>query len=146
MANPFIAQGTLNRLKANVIVPAFPALNVSPSYMSKRFVSVSFDGDFDNLLPTATGGVTSPEPYVMATVTIGLLRTQALSAQWIKQAGDLSDIGKVSIFPDSSVFPEIDLDTCVIKRIDPGAYDGMNPEVLVTIHGIYYVNNKLWTL
>lgn len=145
MANPLVSQGTLNRLRASVTVPGNTALNITPAYMGKQFVTVTFEGNFDDLIPTATGGVTSPEPYVMANVSIGLLRTQSLSTSWLTQAKASSDIGNVSIFPDSSAFPEIDLVNCVIQHIDPGAYDGMDPVVRLTIRGIFYINNDLWT-
>lgn len=146
MANPLVAQGTLNRLRASVTVPGNSALNITPAYMSKQYVTVAFDGNFDNLIPTGTGGVTSPEPYVMATVSVGLLRTQSLSTTWLNQAKTYSDIGAVSIFSDSASFPEIDLVNCIIQHVDPGAYDGMDPVVRLTLSGIFYINNDLWTL
>ena len=146
MANPLVAQGTLNRLRASVTIPGNSSLNITPPYMSKRFVTVTFDEDLDMLIPTATGGVTSPEPYVMATVTVGLLRTQSLATSWQNQALANSDIGGVSIFPDTTAYGEIDLVNCIIRHIDPGPYDGTNPEVTLTLRGIYYVNNNLWTI
>ena len=144
----YVAQGTLNRLKAAVVLPKNSSLNITSAYMGKSFVTVTFDHDFDNLIPTATGAVTSPEPYVLTTVTIGILRTQALSGAWLAQAQNLSDIGSVSIFPDTSTssFPEIDLSGCIIKHIDPGAFDGTDPVVKLTLGGTFYVNNSLWTL
>lgn len=83
MANPQVPQGTLNRVRCSIIVPSYPALNITASYMSKSFATINFSGSFTELIPTATGGVASPEPYVMATVSVGLLRTQALSASWL---------------------------------------------------------------
>jgi hypothetical protein len=146
MANPLIAQGTLNRLKSSVTIPGNSSLNITSSYMGKQFVTVTFDGDFDKLIETATGAVTSPEPYVMATVSISLLRTQGLSGAWVAQAQASSDIGNVSIFPDSAAFPEIDLVNCVIQHIDPGAYDGLDPAVKLTLRGVFYINNNNWAL
>ncbi|OYY59034.1 MAG: hypothetical protein B7Y55_01100 [Polynucleobacter sp. 35-46-207] len=146
MANPNIPQGTLNRIRSNITIPGNTALNVTPAYMDKSFVTVTFDGEFDNLIPTATGGVTSPEPYVMATVSFGLLRTQALANAWQSQVKALSDLGNVSIFPDTTAYAEIDLVNCVVSHIDPGPFDGTNPSVKVTLRGIYYVNNDLWNI
>lgn len=146
MANPMIAQGTLNRLRSHVTIPGFTNLNISPPYMGKSFVKVTFDGDFDKLIETATSAVTSPEPYVLATVEVSVLRTQALSGAWMAQAQNNSDLGNVSVFPDSAVYPEIDLVNCTIKHIDPGAFDGTDPVVKLTLGGIMYVNNGLWSL
>jgi hypothetical protein len=147
MPNPFVAQGTLNRLKAAVTIANFPNLNITSAYMGKSFITVSFDDDFDNLIPTATGAVTSPEPYVMATVTIPVLKTQALSGAWVAQYQSSSDIGNISIFPDvnTSTYPEIDLVNCIIKNAPPGAFDGTDPVVMLTLRGTYYINNALWS-
>ena len=146
MANPLIAQGSLNRLRSSVTVPDFPALNITSSYMGKSFVTVTFDGDFDKLIGTGTGAVTSPEPYVEANVVVSLLRTQALSGAWLAQAQTLSDIGDVSIFPDSTAFPEIDLVSCVIQHVDPGVYDGLDPIVKLNLKGVFLINNNLWAM
>lgn len=146
MPNPLVQQGTLNRLRSTVTLPSHSSLNITPSYMGPQFVTVAFDGNFDNLIETATGGVSSPEPYVMATVTVSILRTQGLSASWVAQSQSLSNLGDVSIFPDTTAYPEIDLKECVLQHIDPGAFDGKDPVVRLTIRGIYYINNDLWTL
>jgi hypothetical protein len=146
MANPTIPQGTLNRLKSSVILPGIPALNITSAYMSKQFVSINFEGSFDNLIPTATGGVTSPEPYVFATITVGILRTQALATAWKTQSETLSDLGNVSVFPDTSAYPEYDLVNCTLQHIEPAAFDGVDPVVRVVIRGIYYINNSLWAI
>ena len=146
MATNLIAQGSLNRLKSSVVIASNSALNITSAYMGKSFVTVTFDGDFDRLIDTATGAVTSPEPYVAATVVVSLLRTQSLSTAWLTQAKTTSDLGNISIFPDSVAFPEIDLVNCVIQHIDPGAFDGLDPAVRLTLRGIFYINNNLWTL
>ena len=146
MPSNYIAQGTLNRLRAQLIVPGSPVLNVIPSFMGKNMLQVTFEENFDDQIETATGAVTSPAPYVMTSVVVNILRTQGLASSWIAQAQNVSDIGNVSIFPDTNVFPEIDLVNTVIKGIDPGAFDGMDPIVKVTLRGIFYINNSLWTL
>ena len=148
MTNPLIPQGTLNRLKSSVVVSSNTALNITPAYMSKQFVSIAFEGSFDNTIATGTGTVTSPEPFVMATVTVGILRTQPLANAWKVQSETISDIGNVSVFPDVSTsnFSEYDLVNCVIQHIDPAAFDGLDPVVRVVIRGTYYINNNLWNL
>jgi hypothetical protein len=146
MATPFVPQGTLNRVRSSVIVPGFPSLNVTSSYMGKDFVTVSFQGSFAELIPTATGGVTSPEPYVMASVAINILRTQSLSEAWRTQAEALSAIGPITVHSDSAAFPALSFDNCIIRDFEPGAYNGMDPVVRVTLQGIYYINNQLWSM
>ena len=144
MANPLIPQGTLNRIRCSVVVPSFPSLSITAPYMGKSFATIAFSGSFTELIPTATGGVASPEPYVMATISVGLLRTQSLSASWLAQAGATGAIGSVTIHSDTAAFPEIKLDNCVIDSVEPGAYDGLDPVVRLTLKGFYYINEDLW--
>ncbi|HXS04805.1 MAG TPA: hypothetical protein VN731_10035 [Rhodanobacter sp.] len=143
--NP-VTQGTLNRLRAAVIVPSFPSLNVTSPYMGKSFVHVTPKGRFNNLIPTATGAVTSPEPYVEADITFMLLRTQSLGASWRSQWELQSTIGQVNVIPDSIAWASVTLDTCVIGEVDFGAYDGTDPMIKVTMSGIYYINSALWSV
>ena len=145
MANPLIPQGTLNRVLTSMIVANFTNLNVISSNMGKTFAKLVFDGNFDEQIETATGIVTSPEPYVMAIVTVGILRTQSLAAAWLSQAQTISDIGSIALHSDTTTFGAIDLANCVIRNIDPGAYDGTDPVVKLTIRGTYYINNNLWS-
>ncbi|MDA8415481.1 MAG: hypothetical protein M0Z78_00185 [Betaproteobacteria bacterium] len=145
MANPLIPQGTLNRVLTSMIVANFTNLNVISSNMGKTFAKLVFDGNFDEQIETATGIVTSPEPYVMATVTVGILRTQSLASAWLSQSQTTSDIGSIALHSDSTAFGAIDLADCVIRNIDPGAYDGTDPVVKLTIRGVYYINNNLWS-
>lgn len=145
MANhPIVQQGTLNRLQASVIVPSYPALNVSSSYMGKNFVSVDFEGDFAQLINTATGAVTSPEPYVYANVTVDLLRTQALSGSWLTQGQTQSALGGLQIHPDTSAFSVISLVDTIIVNVTPGVFDGQDPVVRLNLRGVFYLNDNLW--
>jgi len=112
--------------------------------MGKNFASVNFEGNFDEMIETATGAVTSPEPYVMATVTCDLLRSQSLAAAWLAQAQLISDLGPLVVYSDSSTFGPITLDTAVLRQCEPGVFDGMNVVVRLTIRGVMYANLNLW--
>lgn len=142
--NPLIPQGTLNRVRCSVVVPTFPALNITAPYMGKSYASIEISGPFAELIPTATGVVQSPEPYQLAMITVGLLRSQALAFQWLTQAQATSSVGQVTIHSDTPAFPSITLANVVINQIEPGAYDGTDPVVRLTLHGVYYLNNDLW--
>lgn len=144
--NPLVQQGTLNRLRCSVVVPSETTLNITSSYMGSSFASVSFSEPFAELIGTATGAVTSPEPYVFGTISVGVLKTQALAAQWVSQAQTESAIGQVTIYPDSASYPATTLDNCVIQSIEPAAFDGKDPVVRVTLRGVYYLNSDLWSV
>ena len=144
--HPLIAQGTLNRVRTSVVVPGSTNLNVTASYMGKQMARLAFEGNFADLIGTATGAVESDEPYVFATLTISLLRTQSLSSAWLEQAQTGSGIGDVTSYSDSKVFDAVTLSGAVIQNIDPGAFDGTDPVVRVTLRGVFYVNSNLWNL
>lgn len=143
--NSQVTQGTLNRLLTSVVVPSFPTLNATSPYMGPSFAQLQLDANFSELIGTATGAVQSPQPYVMGTITVSLLKTQALSGQWLAQAQSNADIGPVTAYADSAAFPPVTLDDCVIDQIEPQAYDGKDPVVRVTIRGVYYLNSDLWS-
>jgi len=145
MANPYLNAGPLNRVRCSVVIADFPTLNITSQYMGKSFAHIEFEGDFNQQIETATGVVNSPEPYVMATITVGLLRSQALAANWLAQAQDTSVLGDVTIHSDTSAFPAITLNDTGIRMISPGAYDGTDPVVRVTLRGSFNVNSALWS-
>lgn len=142
--NPLVPQGTLNRVRVHVVVPSFASLNVTSSNMGRSFAKLSFEGPFVEQIGTGTGVVNSPEPYVMATITMNILRTQAIASAWKAQAQATSVLGNVVIHSDTSAFPAITLANTSIRDIDPGAYDGTDPVVRIDLRGTYYVNNNLW--
>lgn len=57
--NPLIAQGTLNRVRCSIVVPAYPNLNITSSYMGKNLATIEFEGEAVPQIPTATGVVDS---------------------------------------------------------------------------------------
>ena len=145
-SNPLIAQGTLNRVRCSIVVPSYPSLSITSPYMGSSFASLDFSGPFSMLIPTATGAVNSPEPYVEGTISVGLLRTQSLALSWLNQAQTLSDLGAVTIHSDTAAFPAATIYTTVIQELNPGAFDGRDPVVRLVLRGIYYANNDLWSL
>lgn len=147
MANPpLIAPGPLNRVLTSVIVSSFPSLNVTAPYMGKSFARVEFEGDFVHQIETGTSVVNSPEPYVMATVTVALLRSQALAQSWVSQAQTTGILGDVTGYPDTTAFAPVTLSQVAIRHIDPGAWDGTDPVVRVVLRGVYQLNTNLWQL
>lgn len=142
--NPNTVQGNLNRVSTHLVVASFPALSVNASFMGKSMVKVTLDSPFVQQLPTATNLVNSPEPFVMGHMTVALLRSQTLANLWITQAQVQATIGTVQIFSDSTVFSAITVLNCSITDIDPGAFDGTDPVVSVTVSGAFPVNSTMW--
>jgi len=146
MASPLIPQGTLNRLRGSVVFGSNPTLNVTAPYLAKQAISIAFEGDAGLLIPTLTGGVTSPEPYQMATITINLLKSQALSNVYKTQIETNVNVGDVAVIADSASLTDYELTNCIIKGVRDITFDGDVAGFVVTITGIYNVNGNLWNL
>jgi hypothetical protein len=145
MYNPMVRQGLLNRVLTSVVVTNYPQLSVTASFMAKSLAQLDFDEDAVDQIGTATGIVNSPQPYVMSSVVINLLRSQSVAAAYIAQWQQQAYIGSITAYPDSTVFTPITLVNCSIMRIAPGPFDGQDPTVKATIKGVYYTNNVMWS-
>lgn len=143
--NPGIARGVLNRIKCSVVVPSFPSLNVISSNMGRAMARIAFEGQLVNQIPTGTGVVNSPEPFVMATITITLLRTQSIAASWFAQVLSNSHVEDATIYSDTSAFPPIALQGVVASHMDTGPFDGTSPDFQLVLRGALPINNQLWT-
>jgi len=144
MANPQIQQGTLNRLLASVVYADFTQLNVTSGYLAREAISLSFDGDTSLLIGTLTGAVTSPEPYIYGTVTMHLLRTQALGEAYSQQIRTNTTLGSVTVFPDTQVLQPFQLNNCVLMSIQETAFDGTQAGLVVRLRGVYNINSTLF--
>lgn len=144
MGNPFVAQGTLNRLRGSVVYADFPELNVTAPYLAKEAISLGFEGDTAQLIGTLTGGVTSPEPYMFGTVTMHLLRSQSLSNAYKNQIEFDTVIGDVNIYTDSSTLGHFQLNNCVLQSIQEMAFDGSQAGLVVRLRGVYYINSAMY--
>jgi hypothetical protein len=144
MANPLVNQGQLNRLRASIQVPAAPILNITSSFLSKRGITLSFEGQSTVYLDTMTGAVISPEPYLKASVTVYLVKTLPPAAAYKAQLELLSAIGDISLITDATSFPNYDLANCSIMANPEQSFAGDQPDYAVTLGGLYYINSSLF--
>ena len=145
-SNPLIAQGTLNRLRASVVIPNFPELNVTASYLGKGGISMALQGQNVVNIPTLTGTATSPEPYLMASVTVNLLKTQNLSDLYKTQWELDSRIGDITVTPDAVTLSAFLFRNCSIENVRDMAFSGTDAGMVVVLAGYYPINNQLWDL
>lgn len=145
-SNPQIAQGTLNRLRGSVVVPNYPALQVTAPFLARAAISISFDGEATTMIPTMTGTVTSPMPYQLTTTTINLLRTQSLASLWETQRQTNSAIGDITVTPDTTTLPPYTFINCAITNVRELGFAGDDASFVVTVVGYYPINNSLWNL
>jgi hypothetical protein len=143
--NPLIDQGTLNRIIASVSWTSFPSLNVTAPFLNKAAIRLALDGESTLFLPTLTGAVTSPEPYMMITATINLLKTQGLAAQYKAQMELQSKIGDGVVRPDTTILPPYDIVNCAIQTVREMDYGGGDAGWAVTVRGYYNINSSLFS-
>jgi len=143
--NPLIAQGTLNRIRGALSVTNIPALNVTASYLGKEGISLALDGEATTFIPTLTGQVQSGEPFMAVVITVHLLKTQGLAAQYKSQMESTTFLGDINITPDATTLPQYTITNCAIAGVSAMAMNGMESDMTVTIKGYYVINNALWS-
>ena len=144
--NPFVDQGSLNRLRGSVTIPNYPNLNVTAPFLAPAAIGISFEGQTTLMLPTLTGTVTSPEPYQMVMVTVALLKTQALAAQYEAQRQSDARLGDLTIRLDASTLPDYPVRNSAIENVRELTSGGTDAAFVVTLSGYLPVNNNLWNL
>lgn len=145
MPNPNIPQGTLNRVRATLVVPAFPALTITSSFLGRRGISVSRSGNATTFADQMVGRVTSPEPYVPVTITVILNKAQFLANLWAQQEQSFSLIGDIIVRPDASPLQPFYYANCGIENAgNPLDFSGANADFPLIIGGTFFLNSQLF--
>jgi hypothetical protein len=148
MGAPLVDQGILSRVKASLVLANFPALNVTAPFLDKDGISMRAGGGaMTTTHETMTGTVQSPEPYVMRTVTIALLRTQNLAELWKTQWETYTVLGPGVIYPDVQAggITQFQLYNLAIQDFGDLLLNGTTPIFGAQISGYYITNNQMWS-
>jgi hypothetical protein len=148
MPDPRIPQGFLNRLNSAVYFNDVPQLNISPSFLGKAGISLSFGSKATTSIPTMAGRVQSPEPYLEAMLTIDLLRTQSLASSWKSRIESNTILGDCVVYPDVAAgqggIGVFNLLNCAIEDPPNLAMNGTDPSFRLTVSAYYDINSTLW--
>jgi hypothetical protein len=146
LADPRIAQGNLNRIKASIIWLDVPSLNITPPYLGSDGISLAFDGEATSRIPTMTGIVNSPEPYQAVTITVHMLRTQQLAQLYEDRRQTNTLIGDGTLRPDVQAggLQPYSLLNMSIANVAELSMAGRDPGYRVTLGGYYIINSNLW--
>jgi hypothetical protein len=142
--NPLIDQGVLNRLIGSVIINDAPSLNVTAPYLGKEGIRLNLEGDAVVYLPTMTGAVRSPEPYMMVSLRVSLLKTQNLADLWKRRQELDSFLGVIVVRPDATTLSPYTLLNCSIANVGELNFSGTDPGYGPTVKGYYPVNTSLY--
>src|SRR5262249_4137174 len=100
MAFQFTPPGVLNRLRASVVFQDFPELNVISSFLTTEGIRLALEGNATDLLPAMVSLVSSPAPYLAASMTMSLVRSSTLAELYKLQFEDNTLMGLATIIPD----------------------------------------------
>ncbi len=137
-------QGTLNRLLANIVIPNYPGLNLTAGYFGKEGLRLSLDGNATDLIDTMTGGVTSPAPYMRATISGHILRSQSLANAWKSQMETTTLLGDITCYGDATAMGVWDILNCSMMTVRELNFDGTDPGYQIGIVGYYVINSSLY--
>lgn len=146
MANPNVAQGTLNRLRASVVWPGFPELNVTAPFLGKEGIRLTFEGESTVFIDTMTGAVTSPEPYLKVSLRLNLLKTQQLANLYKAQMELSSLLGDGVVRADALALGNYPIINCAIESTPDLNFAGDDAAYNVNVRGYYNINSALWNL
>lgn len=148
MPDPRTPQGFLNRLNASAIFRDLPNLNVGPSYLGQAGISLTFGSKATTSISTMTGRVQSPEPYLEASLTLDLLRTQSLASAWNDRMLLDTKLGDCTVYPDVATGTDgigvFELFNCAIDDPPGLPFAGRDPSFRITISAYMDINASLW--
>lgn len=144
MANPLVDQGVLNRLRGSVTWASAPELNVSASYLGRGAIRLALEGNTSKAIETLTGVVQSPEAYQMCSITMSLLKSQALADLFKARVELNSLLGQATVRPDATPLSPYEILNCSINSPNDLDFSGESAEYTVKAIGYYLVNSALW--
>ena len=143
-SSPNVPQGTINRLKGSIVIPDFPSLNITASFLGKEGFSASFGAPATDQIPTMTGVVNSPAPYRPVAITIHLLKSQGLSQGWKAQEELSTILGPITFRQDVANAAPWLFDNCALAGLQSINVNGMDAGYVIAINGVWYINSSLW--
>jgi hypothetical protein len=88
--------------------------------------------------------VSSPAPYLSASLTMSLVRSSALAQLFKLQVEDNTLMGLVTIWPDTDVLTPFVLNNVALESVREMAMAGMEAAMVVTARGYYNVNTTFF--
>jgi hypothetical protein len=145
MAFAFTPPGVLNRLRASVVFADFPELNVTSNFLTTEGIRLALEGNATDLLPAMVSLVSSPAPYMAASITMSIVRSASLANLYKLQFENTTLMGVATIWPDTDVIPVFTINNVALESIREMAFAGMEAAMVVTARGYYNVNTGFFS-
>lgn len=145
MPNQFASAGVVNRLVSSVVFDSAPELNILPSSMGRPMIRFARDGNSVTYLPTAVSAAQSPEPYMMCTISVALVKTMSLAAAFEARLRSNALLGLITVRPDvTEGIGAFDISQCSIETVGELAFDGSSADYPIVLRGLYPINSGLF--
>ena len=148
MASPLVTQGNLNRLRASLVLTDVPQLNVTPSFLGAEGISLGFEGEATTTIPTMTGQINSPEPFQAVSISLHLLKSQALAQAYEDRRQTNVILGAGTLRPDVSANSQglgpYTLLNLSIRNVGQLTMNGTDAGYRVVLGGYMIINNSLF--
>lgn len=135
----------LNRTSGAATFFTFPQLNIVAANLGKGGITLSLDEDLTEILQGMTRTKNSPKTYVMATLTVELMKDLGVTNLWQAQWLIDSQLGDGVVYPDSKALAPTAFENAVIKKVESMPYNGEDATVKIVIGGMVAVNSILFT-
>ncbi|UMM63160.1 hypothetical protein [Aristophania vespae] len=145
-ANKMNPQGSLNCIRGSIIIDSHSDLNVTSDYLTVEGIQIIPTDEAAKLISTNTGVVVTQAPFLPVTVTLNLVRSQALANNWYKQIKKNCSIGNVRIVNDSPTRDDISLTNCIITTPGLESLATSQVKLSIEIKGKMNINNDIWSL
>lgn len=143
MPNPRIPQGVINRVRASIDFPDYPALRISASFLTPEGITLDI-GPLGEPIPAMTGVVSSPQPYAMVTMTAYLQRSQALAQLFRDQIEKNTYLNTAKLYSDTSTLGDFTLNDVQIINLGSIPMNGKNADFPLSFTGTWYINEDMW--
>lgn len=137
--------GVINRLRASITLPSFPALNVTANMLSETGIRISPDRGGGELLGQMSGAVVSLNPYTTCRVSFEVLRTLSVGTNWYSQWLSNSAVLDLHITPVTSVAPSHYIRNAVISHVGDIDENGTTATMPIVLTGTLILNTALWS-
>jgi len=144
--NPNLIPGNLNRVRASVIVPGNETLNIPAQFQAKEGIVVAPQSAVVTQMQGMTTIVNSEEPYQLIQITVAVIKSLAISAQYLNAIQNSPVLGNITVVPDTSVMPKFSLINASIINWNQISMAGLQPDFTLVIQGQYNTSNDLWNL
>jgi len=113
---------------------------VTSGFLTTEGIRLALEGNATDLLPAMVSLVSSPAPYLAASVTMSIVRSSSLAQLYKLQIEDDTLMGLVTIFPDTDVLNPFVLNNVALESVREMAMAGLEAAMVVTARGYYNVN------